>query len=302
MKLVAILKLIRFKNLFLILYVQILLKFFLFSSYNISTNLTIIQFVILIISILLIASAGYVINDLVDLKTDLINKPQKVVVTKFISIEKAKKIYFWCNSLGVILGIGLSLNIEKPTYSFIFIGSSLLLYYYSKKFKSKPLIGNLIVSFLTMLNILILYAFDISKPIKINTQEVVISVIIIVSFFSFFFNLTREIVKDIEDINGDYNLNMKTLPIVIGEKRAKNFAVLTSIIPLGILLFLIINYASHYKFTVLYLLFFVLSPLLFIISKLLFAKSKRDYKKISNLLKIIMFLGINSLLIFSINQ
>ncbi|NQV76984.1 MAG: UbiA family prenyltransferase, partial [Lutibacter sp.] len=155
MRLAAYFKLIRWKNLLLILYVQILLKFLVFNSFNIETNLSLVQFIVLLISILLITAAGYIINDIFDLKTDLINKPQKVIVTKNFSLEKAQQLYLVLNATGVILGIGLSLNIEKPSYSLIFIGTSLLLYYYSKKFKSKPLIGNLIVSFLIGFSIFI---------------------------------------------------------------------------------------------------------------------------------------------------
>ena len=157
MAILAFFKLIRWKNLLLIIYVQVLLKFLIFTSFNISTNLSFIQFIVLLISILLITSAGYIINDIYDLKTDLINKPKKVIVTKQFSIAKAQQLYLFLNASGIILGIGLSLNIEKPSYSFIFIGASLLLYYYSKKFKSKPLIGNLIISFLITISILILY-------------------------------------------------------------------------------------------------------------------------------------------------
>lgn len=302
MKLVAFFNLIRWKNLLLVVYLQVLLKYLVFTSYNISTNLTLIQFIILLISGALITSAGYIINDILDIKTDVINKPQKVIISKHFSIAKAKKIYFLLNTTGLILGIGLSLNIGKPTYSFIFMGTSLLLYYYSKKFKSKPIIGNFIVSFLIAISILILYFFDIDKTVQTNSQQLVIGVVIALSIFAFFLNFNRELVKDIEDVNGDYNLNMKTLPILIGRNRTKIIAIILLLIPVGLLIYIIVISSSNYKLLAVYLLLCTLLPLLFSMIKMRSAKTKKDYTKISLYLKIIMFLGINSLLIFSINQ
>lgn len=301
MKFITFLKLIRWKNLFLILYTLLLIRFLVFNSFSISLNLSLIQFIILIISVLLITAAGYIINDIYDIKTDLINKPSKVIITKYFSVEQAKQFYLILNTCGIILGIVLSLNIEKPTYSLIFIGASLLLYYYAKKLKSKPLIGNIVVSFLVACSILILVVFDVNKTIQSNEQQLVINAILILSLFAFFLNTIREIIKDIEDTKGDYNLKMNTLPILIGKKRAKQTALILCIIPISLLLFIIINYASIYKFTVLYLLLFTFIPLLYIALKLFYATSIKNYKKISLLLKIIMFLGINSLLFFSFN-
>jgi len=301
MKLVAFFKLIRWKNLLLILYVQLLLKFLVFNSFNIEINLSLVQFIILLLSILLITAAGYIINDIFDIKTDLINKPQKVIVAKNISIEKAQQLYLVLNAIGVILGIGLSLNIEKPSYSFIFIGTSLLLYYYSKKFKSKPLIGNVIVSILTAFSILILYIFDVNKTIQNPNQQLIITIILGLSVVAFFLNFSREIVKDIEDVKGDYSLKMNTLPILIGNKRAAKIASLLCVFPLGLLIFSVLKFASIYKLTSLYIVVFTIVPLLYVTLRLLKVKAIKDFKKISTFLKIIMFLGVNALLIFSLN-
>jgi len=301
MRLAAYFKLIRWKNLLLILYVQILLKFLVFNSFNIETNLSLVQFIVLLISILLITAAGYIINDIFDLKTDLINKPQKVIVTKNFSLEKAQQLYLVLNATGVILGIGLSLNIEKPSYSLIFIGTSLLLYYYSKKFKSKPLIGNLIVSFLIAFSISIIYLVDINKTIQTTNQQLIINIILGLSFFAFFINFIREIVKDIEDVKGDYNLKMNTLPILIEKYRTIKIASLLCVIPLGFLIYIVINIASIYKFTSIYLVLFTIIPLLYVALKLQSVKSIKDFKKLSTILKISMFLGVTSLIIFSLN-
>ena len=301
MKLTAFFRLIRWKNLLLLLYIQLLLKFLYFSSFNTTTNLSLLQFFILVFAVILITAAGYIINDIVDLKTDLINKPNKVIVANFFSVESAQRLYLLTNTLGIVLGIGLSMSVQKPTYSFIFIGASLLLYFYSKKLKSKPLIGNITVSFLVAFSFITLFLFDLNLEIQNNSQKLVIYVTLLLSTFAFLINLIREIVKDIEDINGDYNLKMNTLPILLGVARTKKITSFLCVFPLGLLLFIVANYASIYKFTVLYLILFTLVPLLYVALKLLSAKTKKDFKKLSMLLKLIMFLGINSLLIFSLN-
>ncbi|WP_372769839.1 geranylgeranylglycerol-phosphate geranylgeranyltransferase [Lutibacter sp.] len=301
MKLAAFLRLIRWKNLLLLLYIQLLLKFLFFSSFNAATNLTVFQFFILVGAILLITAAGYIINDITDLKTDAINKPNKVIVTNFYSIERAQQFYLTANTLGIVLGIGLSLSVQKPTYSFVFIGASLLLYFYSKILKLKPLIGNITVSFLIAFSIITLVLFELNFSIQNNSQQLIIDVILLLSTFAFFINIVREIVKDIEDVNGDYSINMRTLPIILGVSRTKKIAAFLCLFPLILLLVIIVNYASVYKFTVLFLGLFTLLPLIYIALKLLSAKTKKDFKKLSLLLKLIMFFGINSLLIFSLN-
>ena len=300
MSLTVYFKLIRWKNLLLVTYIFLIIKLLFFPSFYVETMLTGFQFFILLLSILLITAAGNIFNDIQDIKADLINEPQKVIVSKFVTVENAKRWYKITNTSGIVLGIALCLKIEKPTYSFFFIGAALLLYYYSIKLKSKPFIGNLVISFLIAFSILILGIFEIDFSVKNEYQNIAINIIIVLSIFAFTLNLIREIVKDIEDINGDNALNNKTLPIIFGINRIKVFSSFLCIIPIALIMLLIINYSHIYKITMLYLLFFSLIPLLYFLLKIRIAKKKKDFHKLSNLLKIIMFLGISSLIIFSI--
>jgi len=299
---VAFFNLVRWKNLLLIVYIQLLLKFVLFSSFNIVSNLSLIQFILLLVSLLCITAAGYIINDIFDLKSDLLNKPEKVIVSKYFSKEKSQQLYKWINSIGIITGIGLALNLNKPSISLVFIGPSLLLNLYSKKLKSLPIIGNIVVSLLISFCILILFILDINTSIKSYDQRIVISIIFMLSFFAFFINLIREIIKDIEDVNGDYKLNMKTLPILIGRNRTKIIVLFLTIFPIGLLSYIIIKYSTTYNAVTFYLLFFSLLPMLFTVLKIKSAKSIKNYKTISTYLKIIMLLGITTLLVISINN
>ncbi|MFD1293995.1 geranylgeranylglycerol-phosphate geranylgeranyltransferase [Lutibacter holmesii] len=299
MDLKVYLKCIRWKNLLLIGYVFILIKFVLFPSYQIHTILSNFQFFVLLASVVFITAAGYIINDIFDITTDFINKPKKVIIPNLVSVEKAKTWYKVTNALGVTLGVFLCLKIEKPNYSFIFLGSSLLLYFYSKKLKGLPFIGNVVVAFLVCSSIFIIVIFELNYPVENPAQFIVLQFIVLLSFVAFLINLIRELTKDLIDVNGDYKMKMNTLPILIGISRTKKIALFICLIIILFLLYFVINYSSEYKYLNLYLVVFILLPLLYTSIKLNKSTTKKQFQKISIWLKIIMFLGVNSILIFS---
>lgn len=299
MNLAIYFRLIRWKNLLLISYVYILLKFVLFPSFHIETLLSPIQFIFLVLAVLLITAAGYIINDIVDIKSDEINKPNKVIVSKIITIEKAYNWYKITNTFGLAFGVLACLKISKPSYSFIFFGTALLLYWYAKRLKGLPLIGNLIVSFLIAFSILIPSLFDLEFTIENNTSSFIFTITVLLAGFAFLTNLARELIKDIEDINGDNILKLRTLPIVLGKNRTRKIAIYICVITLISLMYITLKYSSEYKIVSLYLVVFTIIPLLFTIFKLNNSKTKKQFHFISIILKIIMFLGINSLIILS---
>lgn len=300
MKLVPFLNLIRWKNLLLITYVFFLIKFLLFSSLNVVTNLNTTQFLLFWLSIILITAAGYIINDIYDIDTDLINKPDSIIIGKFLSVKNAKKLYFFINTSGILLGAILALTIKKPPVIFIFIVTSLLLNWYSKYLKSKPFIGNFLVAFLIAFSMLLIVILDINHQIKGLNQYFAIIIIYTLSIFSFFINLTREIVKDIEDIKGDYKLNMRTLPIIFGIPRIQKSISIFILIPVFLLLLIILNLDIYYLNLTIYLVITCITPLIYISFKLWKLKSYKKIHNISVFLKIIMFLGINSIIIISL--
>lgn len=300
MQLSAFFNLIRWKNLLLIIYIQIVIKFLFFPNFDIGTNLTNFQFFILLLAILSITAAGYIINDIFDIETDKINKPKKLIISVIFNEETAKRWYLYLNTIGIFFGIFICLKIEKPSLSFIFIGAALLLYYYSKKLKALPLIGNLIVALLVSINVLILLIFDLNTTGSVTNLNYVKTTILIVTFFAFCINFTRELVKDIEDINGDYKLKMNTLPILIGIKRTKNVISILCVF-LIFLLVLFLNYFTSGQIVIsLYIIVFILLPILYVTIKINKAKSQKKIHTISSLLKLVMFFGINILIILSI--
>ena len=164
---IALLKLIRYKNLFMVLLTLVLTKYALINSFTSAIND--LQFILVTIAILCITAGGYIINDIFDIETDKINKPSQVYIGNTISKEKAYFSYFLLSFIGLILGLYTSYINKTIFYGIFFIATIMLLYGYSKRFKSVAIIGNVIVAFLTALSIFIVYIFEV-KTLKNSTN------------------------------------------------------------------------------------------------------------------------------------
>ncbi len=277
----------------MVIFTLILTKYALINSIIKPSFLTHLQFSIFSMSIVLITAGGYIINDIFDIEADKINKPTIVFIDKTISKKNGFVLYYSFSFIGLLLGIYLSFSAYKPIYSFIFIGITIGLYIYSKLLKRIPIIGNIFVSILISLSLFLLYFFDASKE-----SSLLFNIILIYIIFSFITTLIREMIKDIEDINGDYQQKMQTLPIVIGRKRAKNVVlVVTSI--LFIFTVVVTRFLfDESKLFFWYSILFTFVPLTYFLIKLWDAKTKRHYFFLSNLMKIIMLFGILSMVLF----
>ena len=304
MNVISFLQLVRWKNLLMIAGIQMLFKYVYFPIFSVDVALTNLDFSLLSIATLTIASAGYIINDIFDLKADKINKPEKVIIDNIISSKLAYKYYHGLNAVGIFTGLFVAYRINNISFIAIFIITALLLKLYNSNFKKLPLIGNIIVSLLVSLSILIVGIFDIIPAITENNKVVqyyAFSVLTDYAIFAFMLMLLREIVKDIEDVTGDKILNMNTLPLVVGKKRSNIIIFALSFIPL----ILVTNYSfknfSNTPLILAYMLIVVLLPLLYFMTKILYAKTKNDYSYASSLLKIIMLLGMLSIIIVSIS-
>lgn len=295
------LQLIRFENLVFIALVQILIRFGLFHPFGIDVTLSILQFTLLVIATICIAAAGNIINDIYDVEIDRINKPNKVLIGKSISESKANRLFIIFNVIGVGIGFYLSNIIGRPGFAAIFIAFSALLYIYASYLKGILIIGNLVVSFLVAMSLIIVPLFDLLPAITPQNQagqSAIFKIILEFAIFAFFLNLIREIVKDLQDINGDKKGGANTLPIAIGRKRT---TVLVSILGM-FLTFSVIFYMYENLYDqqtiMLYFLFGIVAPLLYFCIKAWSAKSIKDYHMLSTILKIVMFTGICSMMLF----
>ncbi|WP_310993249.1 geranylgeranylglycerol-phosphate geranylgeranyltransferase [Aequorivita marina] len=295
------LNLIRYQNLLFIALVQVLIKYALFPAFNVDTSLNALDFALLILASLCIAAAGNVINDVYDVAIDKVNKPKKVLIGNKISETFANRLYIILNVIGVGVGFYLSNSIQKPGFAALFIIISALLYLYASYLKSVFLVGNLVVSILVAMSLLIVPIFELLPAITPEnqaSQTVGFKIVLNYALFAFYINLIREIVKDLEDINGDKKGEMNTLPIVLGRKRTVNLVFILAILAvLGLVLYMYEN-LYNVQLLMLYFLLALVAPLLYFCIKAWDAKRPKDYAFLSRLLKIIMFFGICALALY----
>ncbi|MFV8326523.1 geranylgeranylglycerol-phosphate geranylgeranyltransferase [Flavobacterium sp. ZS1P14] len=299
------LKLIRYQNLLMLALMQLVFRYGFFKFQNILLALADWQYLLLVLSTVLLAAGGYVINNIFDQNTDNDNKPKDVIVGKVISEAKAYNIYVALNCIGVGIGFYLSNVIQKPGFASIFILIAATLYLYATSLKQMVLVGNVIVALLLSFSVVIIGIFDLYPATYEGNQTqmaVIFSILLDYAVFAFFVNFIREIVKDLEDVNGDYNHGINTLPVAIGVNRTTKIVFALSFIPLVAILFYTYNYLFLLTYTTAYLLTFVTGPLLYFTIKIWNAKTRNDFHKLSLLLKWILLFGIISIAVITINM
>lgn len=298
---ISLLTLIRWKNLFMIVLVQCLIKYALFLPFGVSTSLNSFQFFLLMLSTVCIASAGYVINDIYDVETDLINKPEKVIVGNVISEKGAYNLYIMFNLIGVFIGFYISYAVGKNEFFAIFVVISALLYVYASFLKQTFLIGNIIISMLVALSVLIVGIFELIPAMTSQNQGIQLAFFRILfnyALFAFVINLIREIAKDLEDFDGDHKTGMHTLPVALGLKRATTILFVTSLIPLGAVVFYVNTTWYRQPVGLIYFLIFIIAPLIYLCILTVNAQTKKDFRVISKVLKFVMLFGMLSILLY----
>jgi 4-hydroxybenzoate polyprenyltransferase len=300
------LKLIRYQNLLMLAFMQLLFRYGFLKLQNVPLTLSEWQYGLLVLSTVLLAAAGYVINDVFDQDTDIENRPKELIVGKEITEAAAYNIYFALNSIGVGIGFYLSNVILKPSFAPIFILIAATLYIYATSLKQILLLGNFVVALLLSFSVIIIGIFDLYPVIDRANQPIManlFSILLDFALFAFTINFIREIVKDLEDKKGDESQGMKTLPIVLGINNTSKLASILGLIPTAFLLVYINSYfvANNLIATTLYAFVFVVGPLLFFSIKIWSAKTKKEFSKLSLLLKWILFFGIISISIITLN-
>jgi len=269
----ALIRLTRFWNLVIIGMAQYFTAFFLIGRFT----LTDWKLLVLSTSTIFIAAAGYIINDYYDVKIDLINKPERVVVGKSITRRYAILFHTFLSLSGTALGFLLSWQIGVINFF-----SAFLLWLYSNHLKRQPFIGNLAVALLTGLSIALLNWLYHSNVVLVNVY----------ASFAFFMTLVREIIKDMEDFKGDNSYGCRTLPIIWGNRKTKAF--LYGLITVFVLSVVLIHFFST-PLPIYYFLGFLFAPLVFLVYRLAYADTKIDFYNLSTLCKFIMLLGILSM-------
>ncbi len=311
-------RLIRWPNLLVIALTQYTIRFGIIYPFLNQAGLDLyldeFTFFLLVVATVLIAAAGYIINDYFDVKIDYLNKPKQMVIGKSIHRRHAMLLHIFINLIGLSLAAYVALRINHPMLILFQLVSAALLWYYSVSFKKQVLTGNIIIASLTALvpftagyyevAVMFDYLADITgqpeNPFLIeNLSSLLFSIkyllywVVGYSAFAFLLTFIREIIKDMEDIEGDQAFGGKTLPIVFGIEKAKIVAQLITVVTLLCILFVeAIQLMAKDWISLAYFVVLITAPLIWIWYHIGTAKEKKHYFIISQLIKVIMLFGI----------
>jgi 4-hydroxybenzoate polyprenyltransferase len=276
----SFLRLIRVGNLLIIVLTQYLVRIFLVGpKEDWLRHLADFRFFLLSLSTVLIAAAGYIINDYYDIKIDTINKPRRVVIGRMLRRRHAMFTHSAFNALGI--GLGLLVGLKVATVNLL---AAFVLWLYSNQLKRRPFIGNFTVALLTAASLLVIILYVPRNGFLVFTF----------ALFAFFISLIREIIKDMEDLRGDATFGCQTLPIVWGIRRTK------SLLYILIASFLVILFTLSFylrEWIVFYFSLFVFLPTAWLTWRLVRADTRKEFGYLSTWCKIIMLSGVLSMVL-----
>ena len=301
-------QLIRWPNLVIIAATMLLVRYFVvwpgLSPFGADAITPVPLFLLLVLSFVLLASAGYVINDIAVTDVDSINKPNKVLVGRSISFKNAYNLYYFLNGLVVAISLFLGYMLHSWRLSMIILMMIGLLWFYSKKYKRMNLIGNVVVAFASSMALMIVWLSDffylsLQPELFADASDAfpaITTTLMAYTLFSFLTSLIREMVKDLEDMEGDKRFGCKTFPVVAGKKTAK-----LAVIAVGFILFILIAY---WQFVLFQKTFFLTvgalvvtnTILLYIMLRLFKSEEKEDFRFVANAAKLLMISGMISML------
>ena len=309
----AFLRLIRLPNLLIIAFTQYMIRFCMMDPIlrlsGFELQLPEWEFALLVLGTTFIAAGGYIINDYFDVRIDAINKPDELVIDHGVKRRVAMGAHAVLSILGVAMGAFISWRSGiLLSGGALFALSVAGLWYYSTTFKYKFLTGNLLISLLTAVVPFMAVLFEIPRLIVHYNKELILQVnqygfgttttLLLwagaYTVFAFGLSMVREMIKDMEDVEGDKEYGCRTIPIALGIQKAK-------LITYALILLIIagVGYSQNYlhgqlkeMYSVLYFAVLVQLPLLFIIFRLLKAETKKDFHTASVFVKVIMLAGI----------
>jgi 4-hydroxybenzoate polyprenyltransferase len=304
----AFFRLIRWPNLLFIVLTQMLFRYFILpfvyqnghEGYE-SIKLSGYLFFLLVAASVVIAAAGYIINDYFDVNIDLVNKKSKVIIGIFIKRRSAILLHALLSLTGLGLSAYVGYELNNYYIPFFNLVAIFVLWFYSTTFKKKLLIGNILISLLTAWVILVLtvaeYRFRISPADFIWQRLLKLS--FLYAGFAFIISLIREVIKDIEDIAGDLRYGCTTMPIIWGLPVSKVFVGVWIVVLTGVLAAIQIYVIQlGWWISALYSLIAIIIPLLWVLRKLYVANTTAQFHQLSSVVKLIMLAGILSMIFF----
>ena len=296
----AIITVIRFPNLVFIFLTQLLAYHFLIGKYlqqhHLPSLLQGIHFYLFAFSTVLIAAAGYIINDYFDIGIDAVNKPSRVTIEK---IFKRRTIIIWhiaLNTLALIMVSYIALQFLQLRYVLCQLFSIFLLTIYSTTFKRKLIIGNISIAILTAMTLFSLALYEAHFPITdFKSKSIILFYLYLI--FAFLITFAREVIKDIEDIKGDGLQNCKTIPLVWGIQSAKNFVYMVLAILLVLFVLLMTMIIESNFILLFYWIAFIILPIAYLFYQIHLANTAAHFHRISTMLKLITLAGILSMIL-----
>lgn len=308
-KLIAFLKLVRIENLVMIAFTQVLLRYCILQKVlalqGVALGLSDGLFYLVVFSTVLIAAAGYIINDYFDVKTDLINRPETVVVGKTIKRRSAIILHISLTFIGIVIGMYAALKTGYLRFAVFHIAAAILLWVYSLKLKKSLLVGNVVVSLLTAAVVFMPLVYEMGTMHKVNPGFIsshrtllfdAFRITFVYSLFAFITSLAREIIKDMEDYRGDKATGGGTMPIVWGVMPGKISAFFLLVITAILLSFVSYNIIKAQRVlasvNTLYIFLLLILPLLALALYVLRSEQHGQFQRASRFLKLIMFAGL----------
>lgn len=262
-------------------------------------------FLLLVLTSVLVAAAGYIINDYFDSNIDLINKPDKMVVDKLIRRRWVIVWHLAFSIVGIAIGFFIDFTSRTRLLGVANMICVLLLFVYSISLKKKLLSGNILISLLTAWVILVVTwceAANLLKNADVGSYtEKITRITLLYAGFAFIISLIREVIKDMEDIEGDRRYGCHTMPIMWGLNATKVFVAVWLVVLIAALVIVQV-YVLQFRwwFSAGYCILFTIVPLVYTFRKLFTASSSADFHRLSTLIKLVMFTGILSMVFFRI--
>lgn len=299
------LRLIRWPNLVFIFLTQFLFEYSVVrpiaAQAGITPALQATGFLLLGLAFVLVAAAGYIINDYYDLAIDLVNKPDKVFITRGMGKGVAMAWYILMNIAALACAWYVNRHVPGNCAFLTVTVCIIALYFYSASLKKKFLAGNVLVAAVTASSVMVLGCVESSvASLPAQPAQNICLLTALYTGFAFVISLIREVIKDMEDVEGDRQFGCRTMPIVWGIRGSSLFAAGWIILLILVLLFTQAWLLRHGHWLLpAYMLLLIILPLIIIFKKLFEAGSAQDYHKLSSGIKLVMLAGILSMLLVS---
>jgi hypothetical protein len=298
------LQLIRFQNLLLLAFMQLVMRYLFLTQSYIDLALTDINYLLLVMSTVCITAAGAVMKHIVNQEDDEIIQPQNRIVGKTISETAAYNWYIGLTITGVAIGFYLSNVIYKPTFASLFILVATLLYVKSTNFNRIPLIGSLISALLTALSILVIALFDVFPATdaanKIRMSEA-FGILVDYAVLGFILVLIFELFITLKNKQNDQMLGNTTLATRVGITKTKIIIGINTLVLIAILIYYCKVHLFELTIVLYYTLLTLVGPLLFFVLKLIGSNTLQEFKILERTLYFVMFFCILSIAVIVYN-